>query len=154
MRRSIKIGVAAAVALLLVGGVAIAAWLASGSGTGSAKAGSLVALQVNRDTAVADLYPGTLNGAVYVKVDNPNTFPVTVTSVTIPAGTIDAVCGVSVNASGIGFEFAGQPTLAAGAVGVPIKVTNALTMSSSSATGCQGKDFSIPGVTVTGQVGS
>ncbi len=69
--------------IILVSSVAYAAWTASGGGQGYAKAGTAQALTTVdvSATTTATLYPsGT--GDVFLKINNPNPYPVTVASVT------------------------------------------------------------------------
>lgn len=135
------------VALAAVG-IAVSAWSTSGSGTGYAKAGtasSLTLADASASTA-ADLYPGG-SGAVKIKVTNPNSFPVKVTSVTRSAtGSITSDKGAACDAS-TGVTFTDQTgltlTLAAGATGT-FSLAGAASMSNSSDNSCQGAIFSIP----------
>ena len=129
-------------------GIAVSAWSTSGSGTGYAKAGtasSLTLADASASTA-ADLYPGG-SGAVKIKVTNPNSFPVKVTSVTRSAtGSITSDKGAACDAS-TGVTFTDQTgltlTLAAGATGT-FSLAGAASMSNSSDNSCQGAIFSIP----------
>ena len=75
MSRRFKIVLIAALAVLVAGtSVAIAAWLVSGSGNGTAKAGNLGTLTVNSATASPDLYPGG-TGKLYLNVTTTSTIP-------------------------------------------------------------------------------
>jgi hypothetical protein len=140
------------VVLCAVGsGLAWAAWNTSGSGTGYAKAASasdLVLADASAATS-ADLYPGA-QGAVKVKVTNPNSFPVRITAVT-QGGAITSNAGAACNAS-TGVTFTDQTGLSleldAGETDT-FSLSNAAAMSNASANACQGAVFSIP-VTVTG----
>ncbi|MGZ5343264.1 MAG: hypothetical protein ACXWF5_01100, partial [Actinomycetota bacterium] len=67
---------------MLAGSIAFAAWTASGTGSGYAKATNAQALttvDVSATTA-ATLYPGA-TGNVKIEISNPNPYPVTVTDV-------------------------------------------------------------------------
>ena len=69
--------------ILLAGSVAFAWWTAGGTGTGYAKAATaspLTTLDVSASTT-NDLYPGG-NGTLTIQVHNPNTYAVTVNSIT------------------------------------------------------------------------
>lgn len=134
-------------------GTVIAAWVTSGSGPGYAKAQSAAGLTLSDASAstTADLYPGA-TGSVKVKVTNPNSFPVRITSVakqTSAAITSDkgAACDAST-----GLTFSDQTglalDLAAGAT-TTVTLANAISMSNASDNSCQGAVFTIP-VTVTG----
>ncbi|HEV8065021.1 MAG TPA: hypothetical protein VGP46_09325, partial [Acidimicrobiales bacterium] len=84
-KRKFFIGGAAAVAAVLVGGgVAFAAWSASGSGTGSALAYTAQTVTVNTvalTSSSASLYPGGPAGNVYFTVTNPNPYAVKITNI-------------------------------------------------------------------------
>src|SRR5215217_5123727 len=70
------------VAGLMASGVAWAAWTANGTGNGYAKATSAQVLTTSDASAstAAQLYPGA-SGDVKVTINNPNPYPVTVTSI-------------------------------------------------------------------------
>jgi hypothetical protein len=78
-RHSRRVAVLAwTLALLLPAGVGVALWTASGSGSGAAKARTALDLVVTSGAAVGDLYPGA-SGKVYLSVENPNPYAVTLT---------------------------------------------------------------------------
>lgn len=155
-----------AVALLVFGTAAFvyAAWTTSGSGSGYAKAGSatsLTTVDVSASTS-ATLYPG-VSGNVLLKVHNPNSYGVQVTSVT-GNGTITADAGHSTCGSDgshpTGVSFSNQTGLAInvpnsstdsgdGAGNKQVTLTNAVSMSNSSDNSCQGATFTIP-VSISG----
>jgi hypothetical protein len=136
---------------VVLAGIAIAAWVVSGSGTGYAKAGSSSALTLSDASAStsADLYPGAA-GAVKLKVSNPNPFPVRITAVasngalTSDKGAgCDASTGVSfTNQSGLSLDLLANET------NKVFTLTGAVSMSNASDNTCQGAVFSIP-VSVT-----
>ncbi|MFD2093004.1 hypothetical protein [Blastococcus deserti] len=144
---------ASVIALFLVavvaGGVASAAWLVSGTGTASSQAASAVSLTVTAGTPTASLYPkpaagygsGTV-GAVQAKVDNPNPFPVQLTSATIGAVSITPLSGRTCAASnvvGLGTIALATPVLLpASSTGTVVTVPGALEMISTAENGCQG----------------
>lgn len=66
----------------LVAGVAFAAWLANGSGTGYAKVKQKQALVTESATASDTLYPGAV-GDLTFRVHNPNPYPLVITSVSL-----------------------------------------------------------------------
>ncbi len=78
-KRSAAITVAAVVAVGATG-AAWAAWSITGTGSASAKAGTVVPLKVVGEPVVAELVPGSKSD-VNVKVKNTNKFPVTITSI-------------------------------------------------------------------------
>jgi len=147
--------IAGGLSVVLVAGVAFAAWTASGTGNGYAKAISAQALttvDVHAST-VADLYPG-FDGVLLVKINNPNPYPVRVTSIT-SNGTItsdNATC----DTNGNGVSFAGLSGAAlvtanggsnvdiAANTATSFTLTGAVHMSNSSDTHCQGATFTVP----------
>ncbi|MEA2473332.1 MAG: hypothetical protein QOE06_1247 [Thermoleophilaceae bacterium] len=159
-RVSKKLAVVTTVAALAVVGLVYAAWTTTGSGSGYAKAGTAQALttvDVSASTS-ATLYPGGPAGDVTIKIDNPNTYPVTVTTVT-GSGSITADAGHP-TCTTTGVSFTNQSSLT---ISVPAKVgavdgstqttlTGAASMSNASVNGCQGATFTIP-VTLSGNSG-
>ena len=148
-------GIAAtvAVAVVLAGGVAYAAWTSSGSGTATAKAGTASAPTTTTlgGSAVTSgfLYPGTSGDAV-IQVNNPNSYPVNVTAIA-PAGAVTA-SGGSGTCTTTGVSFSTQNPTSGNSIGANSSATlalkNAVAMSANSDSGCQGATFTIP-VTVT-----
>jgi hypothetical protein len=145
--------VLAAIAALVVSGIILAAWSTSGSGNGYAKAGTASALTLSDASAstTADLYPGA-TGTVKIKITNPNSFPVRVTSVAKQAsGTITSDKGAACDAS-TGVTFTNQSgltlDLTAGQT-LTFTLNNAVSMTNASDNTCQGAVFTIP-VDVTG----
>ena len=138
--------------VLLAASVAFAAWTASGTGAGYAKATSAQALSTVDASAStsAQLYPGG-TGDVKLTVHNPNDYPVRVTSVT-GSGTITSDKGAACNAS-TGVAFANQTGLTldvAGGGTSTFTLTGAASMSNASDNACQGAVFTIP-VSLSGQ---
>lgn len=159
MRRRLvkkKIAVLTIVASLALVGLVYAAWTTNGGGNGYAKAGtatSLTTIDVSATTA-ATLYPG-VSGDVYLKIDNANPYPVTVTAVS-GSGSITADAGHA-GCTTTGVTFTNQSSLS---IVVPAKsggvdgtvsstLTGAASMSNASLNACQGATFTIP-VTLTG----
>ena len=88
MGRRLKVGAGIFGGMMAIGtGVAVAAWLVTGSGTGSVSTQSIQNLVVSVD-AVGSYYPG-FSGQTTVRVGNPNGYPVALTSATV---TSDSVC--------------------------------------------------------------
>ena len=153
-KKSRLIGIAVTVLALGVVGLVYAAWTANGTGSGYAKAGSAQALTTVDVSAssTATLYPGS-DGNVLIKVNNPNPYPVKVTSVngngTITADSAHVTAGCT-NAN-TGVTYTDQSTN----IDVPANgttqttLTNAAHMSNASDNGCQGATFTIP-VSLTG----
>jgi septal ring-binding cell division protein DamX len=162
MKRRV-IGAAVTVLVLGVVGFAFAAWTSSGSGSGYAQAGTAQALttsDLSGSSFTNKLYPGT-NGDVNIKINNPNSYPVTVTSIT-GNGTIQADgthqtagCGTSSDASTTGVTFAnqtGQSISVAANSNTTTTLNNVASMSNASVDACQGATFTIP-VSVSGHSG-
>ena len=147
-KKSIKrLAVGALFVVIAIGGsVAVAAWLSGGTGSGFAKATTAQALTTIDASAStsATLYPGA-TGNVTVDINNPNPYPVRVTSVT-GNGTITSNAGAACNAS-TGVAFANQTGLT---LDVPagtdasFTLTGAVSMSNASDNACQGAVFTIP----------
>jgi len=142
---SVPVG-AAAMAACAVG--TLAYFHATGSGTGSAKAGSLQTVTVSAlaggDAPSSLLLPGG-SADVILRVNNPNAFAVTLVSVT-GNGSITADSGGHPGCTTTGLTFTNQTTLS---VSVPagsslVHLSGAASMSAASSNGCQGAIFSIP----------
>jgi hypothetical protein len=152
MKVSRKLSIGASIAgALLVGSVAFAAWTATGSGSGYAKATNAQALttvDVSASTT-ATLYPGA-TGDVLLSIHNPNPYPVTVTDV-VSVGAIDSNTTAACDGS-TGVTFTDQTGLdldvPAGA-DATFTLSGSVAMDNSSHTSCQGAVFTIP-VTLTG----
>jgi hypothetical protein len=134
------------VGAMLAAGVAFAAWTATGSGGGYAKATTAQALttvDVSASTP-ATLYPGA-TGNVKLSISNPNPYPVTVSSVS-GSSAITSDKGAACNAA-TGVTYSNQTGLslvvpAAGSA--TFTLTNAVSMSNASDDSCQGAVFMIP----------
>jgi hypothetical protein len=134
------------VGAMLAAGVAFAAWTATGSGSGYAKATTAQALSTVDVSATtpATLYPGA-TGNVKLSISNPNPYVVTVSSVA-GSGTITSDKGAACNAS-TGVTYADQTGLS---LSVPaggsatFTLNGAVSMSNASDDSCQGAVFTIP----------
>lgn len=149
-RLTVALGVAVALVLGIGVGSAYAFYKSTGAGNGHAATGTLQPVTVTAVTGTpgTPLYPGG-TGDVIVKVTNPNSFAVTLVSVT-GNGTITAVGGIG-TCTTTGVTFTDQSSLSdsvAASTTTQIDFSAAASMSSSSQTGCQGATFSIP-VTIT-----
>ena len=83
-------------AMLLAGGAAFGYWSITGSGTGDANTGTVVAVDVNQTSTVTGLAPGLAAQALSGNFDNPNSGPVYVASVTAAVTSTDKVgCGAT-----------------------------------------------------------
>jgi hypothetical protein len=140
--------VGGAVTLLVLGvvGLVYAAWTATGTGNGYAKAQSAQALTTVDVSATtgATLYPGA-TGNVKISINNPNPYPVEVTSIT-GNGTITPDSGHP-GCTTTGVTFTDQTGLT---IDVPANgnaettLNGAAQMSNASSNGCQGATFTIP----------
>jgi hypothetical protein len=142
--------VGGAVTLLILGvvGLVYAAWTASGTGSGYAKAQNAQALTTVDVSATtpATLYPGA-TGDVLIRIKNPNPYPVRVTDIT-GNGTITPDAGHAAGCTTTGVTFTNQSGLTIDVPGnngeTETTLTNAAQMSNSSSNGCQGATFTIP----------
>ncbi|MGZ4189181.1 MAG: hypothetical protein ACXVQ5_05010 [Actinomycetota bacterium] len=92
MRKHRRMGILGAfLAVLLLAGVAFAAWTANGTGSGNAKAVTAATVTVNAVTGSADLYPGGSAGRVYFTLTNTNPYAITFDKLT--AASVTAVSG-------------------------------------------------------------
>ena len=138
------------VAGLLASGVAWAAWTASGTGNGYAKATTAQALTTSDASAstTAQLYPGG-SGDVKVTINNPNPYAVDVTSIN-GSGAITADAGHSgCTTTGVSFTNQTGTWNVAAASSSTVTLTGAASMSNASDNACQGAVFTIP-VTLAG----
>lgn len=90
MRKTQKIAiVGGTVGVLMAGGIAFAAWTSTGSGFGTATAGTAVVLGVQGDD-ITGIYPtGTFDATV--TVTNPNPYDVTIASLEFDGASTTAV---------------------------------------------------------------
>jgi len=142
LRRKVVIGLALA-GIASAGGLAFGEWLASGNGEGYAKSGTAQALTTESVAPSDTLYPGGKSDLV-IRIHNPNPFPVAVHNV-MPNGPItsdDPAC----DAAGHGVTFGGLNVsyLIAANSSQTYTLTDALTMATTSANECQGRQFTIP----------
>jgi hypothetical protein len=147
--KKIVVLVVAALAVTAAG-IGIAAWSTSGSGNAAAKAASASSLVLSDAStyATANLYPGATGSAV-LRVQNPNSFPVTITTVT-RTGSITSDKGAACDAAtGVSFtDQSGLTVSVAASTTATVTLSSAVQMSNSSDNSCQGAVFTIP-VTVT-----
>lgn len=155
-RNVVRVGATVLLALVGVGGLggtAHAFWAASGTGSGAAQAGVAQLLTTSATTVSGDLlYPGA-TADVSLAVDNPNPFPVTITSI-VGSGAITSDTGPACDAAtGVVFTDPPSPSLAVGASSsATFTLTGAVAMDNSSDDSCQGATFTIP-VVLTGASG-
>ncbi len=87
MRKSAKraIVIVSTLAVTGVAGAAWASWLANGTGTAAAEAGTAKELVVTSATAGVKLYPGATADSA-LTVENPNSYPVWITKISLDGG--------------------------------------------------------------------
>ena len=141
---------------LLAASVATAAWLANGTGTGTAKAITATALTVDPDTvgsaAAPDLYPGQTDADLFVTVNNPNPYPITVTQISRTPATSITSDSAACNTGGHGVTMDSPVVVSISVLAsssTTQSVPNIVNMATTSDNACQGAVFTIP-VTVTG----
>jgi hypothetical protein len=132
------------VAVLVVAGVAFAAWTGTGTGSGRARALTVQAATVNPVDGVADLYPGFTGGKVYFTIQNPNPYAITFTAMTPGTVTVDAghascpAASITVApATGLSLVAPANTTTAT------LSISNAVSMAASAPDACQGASFDI-----------
>jgi hypothetical protein len=139
------IGVGIITTTLLAAGVAFAAWNASGTGSGYAKATTAQVLTTSdvAATTTAQLYPGG-TADVKIKINNPNPYPVRITSITgttaitSDKGTAcDASTGVTFTNQSGAFDVAANSNAS-------FTLSGAVAMSNLSDNSCQGAVFTVP----------
>lgn len=151
--KKLMIGTGVTVAGLLFGGAAFASWGGSGSGTGTAATASAksIVLAISSPSTTA-LYPGQ-SGSVSASITDPySSQAVTITGLTGTVttsneATCPGVANFSISSHPAGLPSAVQP-------GSPFSGTlsNAVTMSSGAASGCQGVTVTVQ-YSVTGKLG-
>jgi hypothetical protein len=156
MRTSSKKAAAATIltGAMLAASVATAAWLANGGGSGAAKAITATPLTVEVATATADLYPGFTNGDLFLKINNPNPYAVTVTNVSRDTAVGHVVtsdvpaCDAGGSQVSVDLSTVVSISVAANA-STTTSVADIVNMGSTTDNACQGATFTIP-VTVSG----
>ena len=127
-------------ALLMAGGIAYAAWSQTGAGSGTAATGTIAPLGAVASLG-SSLYPGG-SASLTVTVTNPNPRPVTVTSIVL-TGAVTASAGCTTSGLSVTLPGAVSVTVPAGG-SAPVTLTNAVSMSTSSTSDCQGATFTVP----------
>lgn len=136
-KRALTIG--AVVVITGTAGGAWAAWSSTGAGSGSATSTTSAPSTITPDTAAAGLYPGATS-SLKVTFNNPNSYPVTVTS--IAAGSSDLTSG-NCAAGTVTTEAVTNPsgTIGVGATGTYTLVTHFATNPDDN---CKSQSFTIP----------
>ncbi len=138
------------VAVLAIGAVgalaasaAFAAWTVGGGGTGTASATSSQNLTTSVATTTAALYPGVTGSDLYLTVNNPNPFAVTITSVNANgAATADAGHASCVT-TGVTYTTTAVSEVVPASGSASFTVPS-VAMDNTSDTGCQGATFTVP----------
>lgn len=148
-RRSLKLASATALVAgtLAAGALAYFTSPGSGSGTGAASV-TLNAVTVTASTGTQSLLPtGSATGDVDVTLNNGNTSPIHIGSLTLD--TSQGTSGFSANASNCALSFTTQSnggtgwTIPASSSTASIDLTNSVTMGTSAASSCQGQTFTV-----------
>ena len=148
--RALAVVTGSVAAVALVSGTAAAYWTSSGSGTGSAAAGT-ISLTANASVGSSLLYPGG-SVAISVAVTNPadsatlNVTGVSATSVTADSG--HSGC----DTSAVTYQRSTALPVSVVAGGSPVDVDGSLAMAADAADACQGATFSVT-LSVNGQLG-
>lgn len=148
-RTKLVIGGCIAVAAIGGGAMAYAEWSSTASGSGRARATTMVQATVDPDDGAPDLYPGFTEGDVFFRIENPNGFPITYTSMT--PGTITSSDPSACPSSNITVAAASSLSLASspGTSGT-LSIADVVTMVPAAPDGCQGVSFDIA-LTLSGQ---
>jgi hypothetical protein len=141
----------------MLAGVAFAAWTATGTGNGYAKAQTASNLTFDdiSATVAATLYPGVSGANYQYQIHNPNNYPVTVTNVASnSAVTPDAGHpGCTQANSGVSYTAPGSVSISIPALSSSaLQTVPSASMSNSSVDACQGAVFGLS-FTATGQSG-
>lgn len=151
-----RAAVAAVIAgLVLLGGVALAFWTASGFGSGGGSTGTAQALVIAPGTPSSALHPGG-QGEVALTLSNPNPFTTRVPSLALDSGQGSGGFAVDAAHSGCGLGSLSFTTQSNGGAGwvVPARVgvtpgqltlnlANAVAMGLGAADACQGAAFTV-----------
>ena len=132
------------------GGVAYGYWTASGSGTGSATAGTTQDVTLSQGTPTTFLYPGG-QADVTLTVTNPNGSAVHIGSFALDpsqgtngfsaTGCTVAEAALSFTGSSVGWTVPAKVGAVDGTL--PVTLTNSLAMSVDAANACQGAIFTV-----------
>ena len=136
-RTAVVLGIAGVV---VVTGVAYAAWTSTGAGSGSVTSTTVQASVISSDSTGTPLYPGAAK-TFTVKITNPNAYAVVVN--TISTGSSDAVNGCAAG-SVLSDAFSAtspNPVVLAGATGT---YTLTAHMIADPSNACQGQTFTLP----------
>jgi hypothetical protein len=145
--RSKMFMVAIVATIALAGGVALANWVSSGTGSGYAQATSAADVTLGDASAftTAQLYPGG-SGDLKLRVTNPNAYDVYVSNVTGTGAAVTTDSNTTCDAhTGVTFtDTSGLSALVGHGATVTITLSGKVSMSTDSNNACQGEIFAIP----------
>jgi hypothetical protein len=130
----------------LAAGAAYGSFVAAGSGSGAASVGTAQSVTVlaATGTPTSKLIPGG-SADLTVTLDNPNSYPVSIVSIT-QNGSVNPVGGIG-SCSNTGVTVPTQTGLniaVASGSSVNVDIPNGASMDATSDSGCQGASFQIP----------
>lgn len=128
-----------AAGVVVVAGVAYAAWTSTGAGSGSVTSTTAVNSTIGSDTTGTPLYPGAVK-TFTVSIDNPNDYPVVVNG--ISAGSSTATSG-GCAAGTVTSAAVTNPGSTIAAHGSAVYTLTA-TMSGSATDACKSQTFTLP----------
>jgi hypothetical protein len=143
MQNRKRMAVLGGVLLVFVGaGVAFAAYLSSATGSGQASAATAVNATIAPGSNGTSLYPGG-TGTFTVTINNPNNYPVRVTSISAGSSNATATNGTCVAGSVTSDAVTTPPTtiIAAGGTGTYTLTSRMIANPDNS---CQGQTFTLP----------
>jgi hypothetical protein len=148
-RRRRVLGVPIALLAVIVCAVtAIAYFIGTGAGSGSASVGTLqtvtVSAFVGGDTPNSVLLPGGAAADVMLRVNNPNSFSVTLVSATGNGAITPDIGHSSCATTGVTFTNQTGLTFTVPVGSSLIHLPGAASMDATSSSGCQGATFNIP----------
>lgn len=127
---------------LVLGGVAVALWTATGTGSGEARALTAQMITVSAVTGTADLYPGFTAGDLSFSMNNPNPYGVTFTSSTAGAVTSSDPTGCPASNVTVGDASGLSLSVGAGATAGG-SIADVVSMSALAPDECQGVTFTV-----------
>ncbi len=135
--------VSALVAAGLTTGVAFADWLASGTGSGYAKAHTAEPLRTISAAAAPTLYPGG-TGDFVITIENPNPYPVTVMTIARDGPITSDKDGCDPPSHGVVFSDQAGAWVLPGKESATYTLADSVAMAPDSPAACQGATFTIP----------
>lgn len=144
--------IAASATLALAGagiGAAFGVWSVTGSGSAGGAATvaqNLVVTEVTPTGSAASLYPGGPAGPVFVNIQNPNPYAVTVTGYVwgTPTSNNTTACPNANISVDTGAPTTANLAIAAGQTLSGVQINGVLDLSHSASNGCQGVSFNAP----------